>query len=182
MKNSPIFALEDIRIAKPCRADWNAMTGDDRARFCGSCHKNVYDLSRMSRPEAEDLIRQHEGDVCLRLHRRADGTVITSDCPVGMRAARRPFFALAAGFAALLASGLAVAAHTPVGTVSVGQETIGQRLFVTPILNVLERINPLRRQATMGSPMPPPGFVMPTGTPPAVKPAKSVGPKESRSR
>ena len=29
--------LSAIQIASPCTADWNAMTGDDRARFCGEC-------------------------------------------------------------------------------------------------------------------------------------------------
>lgn len=75
------IALEEIKIARPCRADWDAMSGDQRARFCGMCHKNVYDISRMSRVEAENLIREKEGRLCVRLYRRADGTVITSDCP-----------------------------------------------------------------------------------------------------
>lgn len=33
--------LESIRIAAPCKADWNAMTGDERVRFCGQCKLNV---------------------------------------------------------------------------------------------------------------------------------------------
>ena len=38
--------LDNIRVATPCSADWNAMTGDDRVRACGSCKKHVYNLSR----------------------------------------------------------------------------------------------------------------------------------------
>lgn len=75
--------LEDIRIASPCPADWDAMYGDERKRFCGECKLNVYNLSGMTREEAESLIMNAEGRLCVRIYRRADGTVITSDCPVG---------------------------------------------------------------------------------------------------
>lgn len=91
--------LDDIRIASPCNADWDAMkavAGDDlrgdagaRARFCGSCQKNVYDLSSMTRVDALALIERHEGSCCVRFYKRADGTVLTEDCPVGFRAALR---------------------------------------------------------------------------------------------
>src|SRR6516162_8887116 len=37
-----------LRVASPCPADWNAMQGDDRVRFCGQCEKNVYNLSAMT--------------------------------------------------------------------------------------------------------------------------------------
>ena len=46
----------------------------------------------MTREEAHQLIAQHEGGVCVRLYRRADGTVITADCPVGKREATRPMW------------------------------------------------------------------------------------------
>jgi hypothetical protein len=82
------LALEDLRIATPCRADWDEMSGDDRVRFCGRCEKNVYNVSALSRAETEELVREREGRVCLRLYRRSDGTVITSDCPVGVRRQR----------------------------------------------------------------------------------------------
>ena len=83
------------------------MTGDERARFCGSCHKNVYDISQMTRAQAQQLIAEKEGDLCLRLHRRPDGTVITSDCPVGITATPRPLWWGAVAALALLSSGLA---------------------------------------------------------------------------
>lgn len=81
--------LDNIRIASPCSADWSAMVGDDRSRFCGSCQKHVYNLSAMTADEAAQLIREREGNLCGRLFRRADGTVLTSDCPVGVRAVWR---------------------------------------------------------------------------------------------
>ncbi|MEK6260496.1 MAG: hypothetical protein AABP62_17905 [Planctomycetota bacterium] len=81
--------LDNIRIASPCSADWSAMVGDDRSRFCGSCQKHVYNLSAMTADEATQLIRERDGNLCGRLFRRADGTVLTSDCPVGARAVWR---------------------------------------------------------------------------------------------
>jgi len=33
--------------------------------------------------DAEALIKAKNGDMCARLYRRADGTVLTEDCPVG---------------------------------------------------------------------------------------------------
>ena len=108
MNPNNIIPLEDIRIAKPCRADWNLMTGDERARFCGSCAKNVYDISQMTREAAHQLIAEKEGNVCVRLYRRPDGTVITSDCPVGKREVMKPMWWTVAGFVALMASGAAV--------------------------------------------------------------------------
>jgi hypothetical protein len=54
----------------------------------------------MSREQAEKLIRQKEGKMCVRLYRRRDGTVLTSDCPVGVRAARRRMALWLGGIAA----------------------------------------------------------------------------------
>jgi len=84
------------------------MRGDDRVRFCGACDKNVYNLAGMTRREATALVAEREGSVCLRMFRRADGTVLTADCPVGIRAAlrrarRETLLAAAAGVAAVTA-------------------------------------------------------------------------------
>jgi hypothetical protein len=97
------MTLDDIRVASPCAADWNRMAGDDRARFCASCRKNVYNLSAMTREEAERLILEKEGRLCVRYFRRADGTILTRDCPVGLARLRRRLWA-AWGVAAALVS------------------------------------------------------------------------------
>lgn len=76
---SPID-FDSLRIATPCTVSWDAMTGDARKRFCGQCRLNVYDVSALTRGEAESLVTRGEGRVCLRLHRRADGRIITKDC------------------------------------------------------------------------------------------------------
>jgi hypothetical protein len=81
--------LRSLKVASPCRADWDTMYGDDRVRHCGECKLNVYNLSNMTRAEAERLIAAREGRLCVRFYRRKDGTVITKDCPVGLAAVRR---------------------------------------------------------------------------------------------
>jgi len=50
---------------------------------------NVYNFAEMTRDEVRDLLARTEGRVCARLYRRADGTVLTRDCPTGLRALRR---------------------------------------------------------------------------------------------
>lgn len=80
MSTCPPIDLDSLRIATPCTVSWDAMTGDARKRFCGQCRLNVYDVSALTRGEAEALVTRGEGRVCLRLHRRADGRVVTKDC------------------------------------------------------------------------------------------------------
>ena len=95
--------LDRLYVAKPCTADWNAMTGNERVRFCDHCQLNVYNLSALTRSQAEELIAQSEGRLCTKFYRRADGTILTQDCPVGLRAlTRRASKTASAVFSALL--------------------------------------------------------------------------------
>jgi hypothetical protein len=77
--------LSRLRVASPCAADWDSMIGNDRTRFCSQCELNVFNLSAMTRAEAEHLIANAETRLCLRFYRRRDGSIITQDCPVGLR-------------------------------------------------------------------------------------------------
>jgi carboxypeptidase family protein len=81
--------IDRLRVASPCPISWEQMSGDERVRFCDHCQLNVYNLSELSRNEVETLIASTEGRLCGRLYRRADGTVLTKDCPVGLRALRK---------------------------------------------------------------------------------------------
>src|SRR5207248_659347 len=89
MKSS---VLPNIRVASPCTADWNQMTlldAEGRARHCKSCDKNVYNLSAMTRAEAEALIVAKEGRLCVGYYQRKDGTILLKDCIVGTANARK---------------------------------------------------------------------------------------------
>jgi len=81
--------LSKVRVASPCPADWDKMIGDERVRFCGQCELNVYNLSAMTEAQAENLIVRTEGRLCVRFFRRRDGSILTQDCPVGLRALRQ---------------------------------------------------------------------------------------------
>jgi len=99
--------LDRVTVAAPCSAAWDEMIGDERARFCGQCQRNVYNLSGMTRREAEALIAGAEGRLCIRFYRRADGTILTENCPVGLRALKRRLSRMATATLSALLSFLA---------------------------------------------------------------------------
>jgi hypothetical protein len=96
--------LDQVKVASPCNASWDDMLGDDRVRFCLKCDKNVFNLSAMSREDAEALLRERIGnELCVRFYQRADGTLLTQDCPVGVTKKRRKKVALAVAGAGAMA-------------------------------------------------------------------------------
>lgn len=126
--NSP---LNHVRIASPCNADWDQMIGSDRARFCGQCNLNVYNLSSMTKEEAELLIGRTEGRLCVRYFRRRDGSVLTKDCPVGLRAVRRRMASVIRGLnAAVLTFFAGLGIHGITSTRSALQGAIAGELVI----------------------------------------------------
>ncbi len=102
--------LDAISVASPCSEKWDEMLGDDRVRFCLLCEKNVYNLSAMSRADAEALLTARAGsEMCVRYFKRTDGTIMTSDCPVGAKKKRRKKLALAIAGAGAMAAAAATA-------------------------------------------------------------------------
>jgi hypothetical protein len=81
------------------------MIGDDRRRMCGQCDKQVYNLSGMTRDEAQALLIEKEGKLCARFFQRADGTILLADCVVGKQQKRKRLVVIA-GASALLAGGV----------------------------------------------------------------------------
>jgi hypothetical protein len=125
--------LENVTVATPCPASWADMQGDSDVRFCTSCEKSVYNLSMMSREEAEAVLGAASGkDVCVRLYRRTDGTVLTQDCPVGIR--RQRFWRRAKGIAkaGLLAGALGLGYYRFIGTTVCAQGTQGAVTNLAP--------------------------------------------------
>ncbi len=102
--------LDRIQIASPCKANWDEMSGDEQARFCNLCSLNVYNISAMNADDAETFLKERieaGGRVCVTMYRRTDGTILTEDCPVGLRKLRdatRRVRSVAAAFLALLVS------------------------------------------------------------------------------
>jgi hypothetical protein len=92
-----------IHIAAPCNEKWEAMTpvrapggdgvgrqdGNDRQRHCASCKLNVFNTKNLSEAELVALLTKTEGRVCGRVWQRADGTILTRDCPRGLALLRK---------------------------------------------------------------------------------------------
>jgi hypothetical protein len=77
--------LDNLRVAAPCDVAWDDMVGNGRVRHCDSCQNQVFNISAMSRADAEVLLRERSENVCVRFYRRFDGTIMTRDCSVGVR-------------------------------------------------------------------------------------------------
>lgn len=122
--------IDRIRVASPCKESWDDMVGDDRVRHCARCDKNVYNLSALPADEAELLLFEKEGKLCVRYFQRADGTILTSDCPVGRRKKRVRRLA----FAALGAGALAAAGSAISGAMVMGEVEVVGKLESVPVM------------------------------------------------
>ena len=71
--------LNVIRVREPCHESWEAMTGDDTRRFCNGCQRYVHNLSAMPREEAERLVCEAAGRLCVRYQAGSDGAPVTLD-------------------------------------------------------------------------------------------------------
>src|ERR1041385_6954641 len=122
--------LDRVNVAAPCSADWNQMFGSERVRFCSQCNLNVYNLSGMTRNEAEALLNRTEERLCVRFYRREDGTILTQSCPVGIKAAKQQIARAAdavLSMALSLISGLGLYSAISVKTRSIlpAQDSVG---------------------------------------------------------
>jgi hypothetical protein len=124
--------LSNVKIASPCSQDWNEMIGNERKRFCGECKLNVYNLSGMSQTQAEELLLNSEGRLCVRFYRRADGTVLTKDCPVGWQAIKRHASRMATAFASLIFGVIAGLGFAPSSALSGNGRTRFLPILTTP--------------------------------------------------
>ena len=171
------ISLDLIEIASPCHVSWDEMTGDERSRFCRHCKLSVYNLSEMTRDEAEALIASREGRACVRLYRRADGTVLTRDCPVGVRYLRQRFTRAVAALASLFVALLS-------GTLLAGvMGRLGQDKVQSPTNAFANWIDPQPKyefEFLMGAMcLPPPQPAPPTG-PSILDPAETPLPPPTR--
>lgn len=156
-QHQPI-ALYFVDIPVPCTASWDEMTGDIRVRHCAGCNKNVVNLSAMPAVEGAALIAENlNGELCVRMDKRHDGSIVSSDGGDSERAtARQPWRRLpglaGAAVLALSAAGCSTGDVQPVPTT-----TAGAALHPEPPATVL-----------MGAPPasePPPAVVAPTTAP-----------------
>jgi hypothetical protein len=110
--------LDSIRIPQPCSTEWEQMIGDDRTRFCNECNKHVYNLSAMTRRQAEAIIEASRGKLCARVIRQEDGTTVVRDDAIlpdaGLHHIRRASPIASAVVSAMMAVSPVMAAQTSV--------------------------------------------------------------------
>jgi hypothetical protein len=86
------------------------MVGDERVRYCPECKLNVFNFSEMSDGEIASIVSRRDGRLCARFYQRSDGTMLTRNCPVGLRAVVRRVLSFAsAALAAAISIGPAFA-------------------------------------------------------------------------
>lgn len=59
------MTLTRIALPRPCHQNWDAMSPDDRGRFCEQCASPVFDLEIYTADEVEALLRRPD-KVCVR--------------------------------------------------------------------------------------------------------------------
>ncbi len=126
------FTLDIIEVPIPCTVPWESMRGGEQARFCGQCRQHVYQLSSMSKEEAEALIHQKEGKLCVRFFRRPDGSVVTRDC-AAVRWTRAAWYAISfvvVGGVSILVGPWVLLKYEEWGKRSRFQTTAGQPCFI----------------------------------------------------
>lgn len=95
--------LDNLYIAAPCTIAWDTMQGDDRKRLCSGCSRHVFNVSDMTRNEANQFLEENGTTQCMIFYRRQDGTIMTDNCPVGLRKLRDKAKAFAGAAAAAVA-------------------------------------------------------------------------------
>ncbi len=110
------LSLENLMIAAPCDVEWKDMVGNNQLRRCNACQLNVYNVKSLTSKELEELFQSDQarnGQLCMQLYRRADGTIITADCPRGLKKIRafsgRLWRMVAAAIAVIVGSSPALA-------------------------------------------------------------------------
>ena len=89
-----------LSIKSPCPKIWGELVGDDTKRFCSQCEKHVYNGESLTRVEVKDLVREGQGNTCMRLITDEAGSILYKDSPKKIKPSsivRRAGLAIAAG-------------------------------------------------------------------------------------
>jgi hypothetical protein len=70
--------LDKIEVKSPCSESWDEMFGNNEVRFCSHCAKNVHDISAMTRQKAEKLVKESNGNLCVRYVKTPNGKLISA--------------------------------------------------------------------------------------------------------
>ncbi len=107
--------LDSLHVPKPCPANWENMTGDSHVRLCRQCHKSVYNISDMTRKQAEAFVANSDGKQCAIFYRYANGAVaVRNEAAALSKMKRRASRTVCAAFTAVLGFCTATIAETPI--------------------------------------------------------------------
>ncbi len=93
--------LDYLFLSYSCPVEWSTMEGDELERLCRQCDKKVYNISSLSKKEAEALLQKNESNgTCYNFYLRPDGTIKVDNCPKILRPMRKKlkWFAQACSF------------------------------------------------------------------------------------
>ncbi len=91
-----------LQVTAPCTANWEQMSGNRQKRFCAECDKHVFDFAQMTARQVTAVVEAHQGNLCARLTRLPDGSLLTLETPPVQISNRRSSPLLNATIAALL--------------------------------------------------------------------------------
>lgn len=83
--------LDDLRVGGDCDEAWATMPGSGRSRHCRTCDHAIYDLSALTRGEAEALVVAHDAAgkrLCGAMTHTVAGTLASVSWWSRLRAAR----------------------------------------------------------------------------------------------
>lgn len=66
-----------LDIPEPCSEDWNGLSGDERARHCKRCSKDVHNLSALTEAQIVELVSRD--NVCVSLEITREGSLVSAD-------------------------------------------------------------------------------------------------------
>ena len=91
-----------IDIPEPCSEDWNELSGDERARHCKRCSKDVHSLSALTEAQIVELVARD--NVCISLEIDREGSLVSAE-PKARAPGRASRVLLTAALTALAACG-----------------------------------------------------------------------------
>jgi len=69
-------------VPKPCPEDWDQLTPTEQGHHCQTCKTKVWDISSMTRGQAEAFLARHTDHLCVSYRERSNGEIVYAPEPV----------------------------------------------------------------------------------------------------